>query len=162
MSFALGIVVLILGILVSIGLHEIGHMVPAKRFGVKVPEYSIGFGPTLWSVTRGETTYFVKAIPLGGYVRLAGMLPPAKAEPARDANGNLTWAEEARQDARRDLGPGEDHLAFSALPAWMQSLVRELPGCDPQIAAAKTLQPRSDTKPSLPRRRSAKRPEVAS
>ncbi len=123
MSFALGIVVLILGILVSIGLHEIGHMVPAKRFGVKVPEYSIGFGPTLWSVTRGETTYFVKAIPLGGYVRLAGMLPPAKAEPARDANGNLTWAEEARQDARRDLGPGEDHRAFSALPAWKKLVV---------------------------------------
>ena len=123
MSFALGIVVLILGILVSIGLHEIGHMVPAKRFGVKVPEYSIGFGPTLWSTTRGETTYFVKAIPLGGYVRLAGMLPPAKGEPARDANGNLTWVEEARQDARQDIGPGEEGRAFSALPAWKKLVV---------------------------------------
>jgi hypothetical protein len=58
---------------------------------------------------------------------------------------------------RRDLLDG-----FSALPAWMQSLVRELPGCDPQIAVAKTLQPRSDTKTLLPRRRSAKRPEAAS
>ena len=58
---------------------------------------------------------------------------------------------------RRDLLDG-----FSALPAWMQSLVRELPGCDPQTAAVNTLQSRSDTPPSLPRRRSVKRPEVLS
>lgn len=123
MTFAVGILVLILGILVSIGVHEIGHMVPAKIFGVKVPEYSIGFGPTLWSRTRGETTYFIKAIPLGGYVRMAGMLPPAKGEPARDENGELTWAEEARKEARSEILPGEEHRAFSALPAWKKLVV---------------------------------------
>mgnify|MGYP003375174665 CR=1 FL=1 len=65
-------------ILASIGLHEVGHMLPAKRFGVRVPKYFVGFGPTLWSTTRGETEYGLKWIPLGGYVRLLGMYPPGK------------------------------------------------------------------------------------
>ncbi len=60
----------------SVGLHEIGHMVPAKIFGVRVPKYFIGFGPTLWSTTRGETEYGFKWFPLGGFVRLMGMYPP--------------------------------------------------------------------------------------
>lgn len=123
MSFAVGILILIAGVLVSIGLHEIGHMLPAKKFGVKVPEYSIGFGPTIYKWRRGETTYFLKAIPLGGYVRMAGMFPPPKAEPARGADGRLTWAEEARAEARADIGPGEGHRAFSALPAWKKLII---------------------------------------
>ena len=77
-AYVLGIVVLIIGIGLSVALHELGHMIPAKRFGVKVPEYFIGFGPRLWSVKRGETEYGVKAIWLGGYVKLLGMVPPAK------------------------------------------------------------------------------------
>lgn len=123
MSFAVGIIILLLGVVLSIGLHEIGHMLPAKLCGVKVPEYSIGFGPTLWKTRRGETTYFVKAIPLGGYVRMAGMLPPAKGAPKRDANGYLSWAEEAREEARKDIGPGEEHRAFSALAAWKKLII---------------------------------------
>lgn len=51
-------------------------MWPAKRFGVKVTQYMVGFGPTVWSRRRGETEYGVKAIPLGGYVRMIGMFPP--------------------------------------------------------------------------------------
>ena len=65
-------------IMLSIALHEIGHLLPAKLFGVKVKQYFVGFGRTLWSTTRGETEYGVKAIPLGGYVRLLGMYPPGK------------------------------------------------------------------------------------
>ncbi len=72
----LGIVVFVVAILVSIGLHELGHMIPAKAFGGKVTQYFIGFGPTVWSTRRGETEYGVKAIPLGGYVKIVGMLPP--------------------------------------------------------------------------------------
>ena len=49
---------------------------PAKKFGVKVTQYMVGFGPTVWSRRRGETEYGIKAIPLGGYVRMIGMLPP--------------------------------------------------------------------------------------
>lgn len=109
MSFLAGVLLFILGLLISIALHEVGHMVPAKRFGVKVPEYFIGFGPTLWSTKRGETTYGIKAILLGGYVRLAGMYP-ASTHPGR---GGL--AEEARAETRADLGPGEENRAFSAL-----------------------------------------------
>ena len=51
-------------------------MIPAKKFGGKVTQYFIGFGPTVWSSQRGETEYGVKAIPLGGYVKIVGMLPP--------------------------------------------------------------------------------------
>jgi len=53
-------------------LHEFGHFITAKRAGMKVTEYFVGFGPRLWSVRRGETEYGVKAIPAGGYVRIVG------------------------------------------------------------------------------------------
>jgi len=79
MEYVLGVVIMVVGLLVSIAWHEVGHLVPAKRFGVRVSQYMVGFGPTLWSRTRGETEYGLKAIPLGGYVRLIGMFPPAEA-----------------------------------------------------------------------------------
>lgn len=75
-------------IMVSVALHEIGHMVPAKIFGVRVPKYFVGFGPTLWSTVRGETEYGIKWFPLGGFVKLLGMYPP---EPkARKHHNRLT------------------------------------------------------------------------
>jgi membrane-associated protease RseP (regulator of RpoE activity) len=81
--YALGVVAFIVGVAVSIALHEVGHMWPAKKFGVKVTQYFVGFGRTIWSVKRGETEYGIKALPLGGYVKLVGMLPP---EPGSDPN----------------------------------------------------------------------------
>ena len=63
-------VVLVFGVLVMV--HELGHLVAAKRVGITVHEFSIGFGPRLFGVTRGETMYSFRIIPLGGYVRLAG------------------------------------------------------------------------------------------
>jgi membrane-associated protease RseP (regulator of RpoE activity) len=90
--YLLGVVIFVLAILTSIGLHELGHMIPAKKFGGKVTQYFIGFGPTVWSKQVGETEYGVKAIPLGGYVKIVGMLPPGAAELAdevtTDADGN--------------------------------------------------------------------------
>lgn len=74
--YTLGVVTFVVAILVSIGLHEFGHLVPAKKFGCKVPQWFIGFGPTVWSKQIGETEYGLKAIPLGGYVKIVGMLPP--------------------------------------------------------------------------------------
>lgn len=74
--YTLGVVIFAVAIMLSIGLHEFGHLVPAKKFGAKVPQWFIGFGPTVWSRTIGETEYGVKAIPLGGYVKIVGMLPP--------------------------------------------------------------------------------------
>ena len=71
----LGIVLFIIALLFSIGLHEFGHFITAKKFGIKVEQFFIGFGPRLWSVHKGETEYGVKALPFGGYVRIAGMNP---------------------------------------------------------------------------------------
>jgi membrane-associated protease RseP (regulator of RpoE activity) len=62
-------------LLVVIPVHELGHLLVAKRFGFKATEYFVGFGPRLWSFRRGETEYGVKAIPAGGYVKITGMNP---------------------------------------------------------------------------------------
>ena len=64
--FVLGVLSLAVLIAGSIALHEVGHLLPAKWFGVKVTQYMVGFGPTLWSRHRGETEYGVKWVPLGG------------------------------------------------------------------------------------------------
>ena len=82
--YVLGVAIIVVGLVLSVGLHELGHMIPAKRFGVKVGQYMIGFGPTLWSRRFGETEYGIKAIPLGGYISMAGMFPPGKVR-ANDA-----------------------------------------------------------------------------
>ncbi|MDM7856098.1 M50 family metallopeptidase [Cellulomonas alba] len=116
MAYLVGVVVVVLVVLASIALHEIGHMVPAKRFGVRVSQYMVGFGPTLWSRTRGETEYGLKAIPLGGYVRLIGMYPPGEAvgnPPARGWLGRV--ARDARAASAEEIRPGEDHRAFYRL-----------------------------------------------
>ncbi|MCG8151755.1 PDZ domain-containing protein, partial [Pimelobacter simplex] len=84
--YLLGVVVFAVAILASIGLHELGHMIPAKAFGGKVTQYFIGFGPTVWSKQVGETEYGVKAIPLGGYVKIVGMLPPGAEQLADEAD----------------------------------------------------------------------------
>jgi membrane-associated protease RseP (regulator of RpoE activity) len=70
-----GIVLGALAILVSVSLHEAGHMGTAKAFGMKVTRYFVGFGPTLWSFRKGETEYGVKGVPLGGFVKITGMTP---------------------------------------------------------------------------------------
>ena len=94
--YLLGILIIVIGLAVSIGLHEIGHLVPAKLFGVKVTQYMIGFGKTLWSTRRGETEYGVKLIPLGGYIAMTGMYPPerpgGKARPSTRSVGRPTTA----------------------------------------------------------------------
>lgn len=66
-------IAIIVGLFAMIMLHEAGHMIMAKRAGMKVTEFFVGFGPRLWSFRSGETEYGVKAIPLGGYVRIIGM-----------------------------------------------------------------------------------------
>ncbi|MDQ1617013.1 MAG: hypothetical protein QOJ60_2952 [Actinomycetota bacterium] len=73
MTFWLGVVFFAVGILVSVCLHEAGHLLTAKRFGMKATQYFAGFGPTLWSFRRGETEYGIKAIPAGGFVKIIGM-----------------------------------------------------------------------------------------
>jgi membrane-associated protease RseP (regulator of RpoE activity) len=75
MAYASGIVLFALGILISVVLHEAGHMGTARLFGMKVTKFFVGFGPTLWSFKRGETEYGVKALPAGAFVNIVGMTP---------------------------------------------------------------------------------------
>jgi membrane-associated protease RseP (regulator of RpoE activity) len=100
MAFTLGVVVIALGILIAVCLHEAGHMLTAKAFGMKVTQYFAGFGPTLWSFRKGETEYGIKAIPLGGFVKIVGMTP---------------------QDD--DVPPGEEHRAMWRFPVWKRTIV---------------------------------------
>jgi membrane-associated protease RseP (regulator of RpoE activity) len=113
-SIVIGVLVIVVGIAVSIGLHEVGHMVPAKKFGVRVSQYMVGFGPTLWSRTKGETEYGIKAFPLGGYVRMVGMMPPAPegaATPRRTGFFSQVIAD-ARDQSVEEIRPGEEARAF--------------------------------------------------
>ncbi|GHF62747.1 membrane-associated protease RseP (regulator of RpoE activity) [Amycolatopsis bartoniae] len=73
LAYIIGVVLFALGICVSVALHEAGHMVTAKAFGMKVRRYFIGFGPKVFSFRRGETEYGLKWIPLGGFCDIAGM-----------------------------------------------------------------------------------------
>ncbi|HEX2145972.1 MAG TPA: site-2 protease family protein [Glycomyces sp.] len=75
LAYITGIVLFALAILISVSLHEAGHMLTAKAFGIKVTRFFVGFGPTLWSFRKGETEYGVKGIPLGGFVKITGMTP---------------------------------------------------------------------------------------
>ncbi|MGI9823283.1 M50 family metallopeptidase [Agromyces sp. Marseille-Q5079] len=125
LPFILGVVVIVLGLAVSIALHEIGHLVPAKLFGVKVTQYMIGFGPTLWSKRRGETEYGVKAIPLGGYISMIGMFPPAKGEQVHaDSTGFFKGlVQDARDSSQESITPGDERRAFYLLPVWKRIIV---------------------------------------
>lgn len=105
-AFALGVLVIALGLIVSIALHEWGHYYPAKKFGVYISQFMIGFGPTLFSRMRGETEVGIKAIPLGGYVAMAGMYPQ-KGE-GGGANVSTTGF--------LDKVVGEDQVADGAIP----------------------------------------------
>jgi membrane-associated protease RseP (regulator of RpoE activity) len=82
MSFLLGILIFVLALLFSIMLHEAGHFVTAKKFGMKVTQFFVGFGQTIWSTRKGETEYGVKAIPAGGFVKIVGMTDMEDVDPA--------------------------------------------------------------------------------
>ena len=119
--YILGILIVVVGLALSIGLHEVGHLVPAKLFGVRVSQYMIGFGPTLFSRRRGETEYGVKLLPLGGYISMAGMFPPKhRGEAPRDATTGFldTFVSgPAEHDEPADAAPQERGLAAMAAEA---------------------------------------------
>jgi membrane-associated protease RseP (regulator of RpoE activity) len=73
MSLLVGWIIFIAALLISITLHEAGHLITAKKFGMKATQFFAGFGPTLWSTRKGETEYGIKAIPVGGFVKIIGM-----------------------------------------------------------------------------------------
>ena len=99
MSFALGIVAFVATLMVMVLFHEFGHFITARKFGIKVEQFFVGFGPRLFSWTRGETEYGIKAVLLGGYVRIAGMNP------------------------FQEVRPSEIPRTFGAKPAWQRAVV---------------------------------------
>lgn len=107
-------------IMASIALHEVGHLIPAKIFGVRVPKYFVGFGKTLWSRRFGETEYGVKTVPLGGFVQLLGMYPPARP-------GTKSWigrvADDARSGEYEQITPSDNGRLFHQKPVWQRIIV---------------------------------------
>jgi len=131
--FVVGIVVMIVGLAVSIALHELGHLWPAKKFGVRVGQYMIGFGPTLWSRRIGETEYGFKLLPLGGFISMAGMYPPSPREVAAAQAGHAqgragggffaTMVQDARAANDETLQGGDDDRVFYKLPVYKRVIV---------------------------------------
>ncbi|MET8829195.1 site-2 protease family protein [Streptomyces sp. NPDC004610] len=121
----LGIVVFAVGLLISIAWHELGHLSTAKFFGIRVPQYMVGFGPTIWSRRRGETEYGIKAIPLGGYIRMIGMFPPGP-DGRIEARSTSPWRgmiEDARSAAFEELKPGDETRLFYTRKPWKRVIV---------------------------------------
>ncbi|MDO0936990.1 site-2 protease family protein [Streptomyces sp. DG2A-72] len=123
--FILGIVVFAFGLLVSIAWHELGHLSTAKLFGIRVPQYMVGFGPTIFSRKKGETEYGIKAIPFGGYIRMIGMFPPGP-DGRLEARSTSPWRgmiEDARSAAFEELRPGDETRLFYTRKPWKRVIV---------------------------------------
>ncbi|SDG44140.1 M50 family metallopeptidase [Streptomyces griseoaurantiacus] len=121
----LGIVVFAVGLLVSIAWHELGHLSTAKMFGIRVPQYMVGFGPTVWSRKKGETEYGIKAVPLGGYIRMIGMFPPGP-DGRVEARSTSPWRgmiEDAREQSFEELQPGDEKRLFYTRAPWKRVIV---------------------------------------
>jgi membrane-associated protease RseP (regulator of RpoE activity) len=99
-AFALSILLFVVALFAIVMIHEGGHYLAARAFNFRVLEYFVGFGPRLWSVRRGEIEYGVKAIPAGGYVKIAGMNP-----------------------FENDVPAGDEHRAYAAKPTWQRIIV---------------------------------------
>ena len=118
--YLLGVLFVAFGISVSIALHEAGHLMAAKKFGVKITQYMVGFGPTVWSRQRGETEYGLKAIPLGGYIRMIGMFPPKPGADPSMLRGSSTGRfsqlmDQARDESMEQVKPGDENRVFYKL-----------------------------------------------
>ncbi|MEU8205567.1 site-2 protease family protein [Streptosporangium sp. NPDC049046] len=126
--YVAGIILFLLGLMISIALHELGHLVPAKLFGVKVTQYMVGFGSTAWSRHKGETEYGIKWIPFGGYIRMIGMLPPRPGEDPTKVRSTATGPfqgliESTRQAALEEVRPGEENRVFYRKKWWQKVVI---------------------------------------
>jgi membrane-associated protease RseP (regulator of RpoE activity) len=119
----LGIVAFAVGLLVSIGFHEFGHFFWARKFGMRVPQFFVGFGPTVFSRRRGETEFGIKAVPLGGYIRIVGMIPPAEEGETKRATRMRSFIAEVRGQALNDVLPTDGDRVFYKKPWWQRVIV---------------------------------------
>jgi membrane-associated protease RseP (regulator of RpoE activity) len=113
MTSLLGIALFVLALMLAIFLHEGGHFTTAKLFGMKVERFFLGFGPTIWSFRRGETEYGIKALPLGGFCKIAGMSP-------YENDGSFLEADRSANDGAT---PAPPERQFRNKPAWQRSIV---------------------------------------
>ena len=123
-----GVLVFVVGLALSVGLHEAGHLIPGKLYNVKITQYFVGFGRTIWSRRRGETEYGVKAIPLGGYVKLVGMIPPGAGEDETKVRSRNTGmfaqlVDDARSAEYEHVGPHDHDRLFYKLPWWKRVII---------------------------------------
>ncbi|WP_062206045.1 RIP metalloprotease [Streptomyces sp. NBRC 109706] len=125
LMFILGILIFVFGLLFSIAWHEFGHFSTARMFGVRVPQFMVGFGPTIFSRRRGETEFGVKAVPLGGYIRMIGMFPPGPdgAIRQRSTSPFRGMIEDARAAAFEELQPGDEKRLFYTRKPWKRVIV---------------------------------------
>ncbi|WP_245631582.1 M50 family metallopeptidase [Curtobacterium ammoniigenes] len=125
--FVLGIVVFIVGLLISIGLHELGHLFFAKLFRVRVTQYSLGFGKALWSFERGGTEYGIRPILLGGYISMVGMVKPRPNGTTTVTNTGMysAFVQDARDASAEQIADagGDDSRAFYRLTPWKRIIV---------------------------------------
>ncbi|GGF38628.1 putative zinc metalloprotease [Marmoricola endophyticus] len=136
-AYVLGVLLFAVGVAVSIALHEFGHLIPGKLFNVRVSEYFVGFGRTIWSKRIGETEYGLKAIPLGGYCKLIGMLPPDERRGTEDeqdaqegervrsrSTGMFSQLMDDARSAEYELvQPGDEDRMFYRLPWWKRVII---------------------------------------
>lgn len=122
----LGIFIAVLAIAASIVLHEFGHYIPARAFKVKVTQFMLGFGPTLFSRQRGDTEFGVKALPLGGFIRIVGMTPRPPDLSEEERAREPFWSRlinDTRAASWRDSTPGDEAHAFYRLSPWKKIIV---------------------------------------
>jgi len=128
MMTVVGVVLFFLGILLSVAWHELGHFTTAKWFGIKVPEFMVGFGRTIWSRKVGETEFGLKAIPLGGYIRMIGMIPPAPGSGSELGRTRRTGPfqglmDDARRQSAMDVAPEDADRQFYLRAPWKRVIV---------------------------------------
>jgi membrane-associated protease RseP (regulator of RpoE activity) len=120
LAFLSGVVFLVIVLAISIGLHELGHLIPAKLFGVRVKQYAIGFGPSLFRRRIGETDYSLKAIPLGGFISMIGMFPPER----KERRGWLAgFVRDAREQHLGEITEADEGREFYRLSTWRKLVV---------------------------------------
>jgi membrane-associated protease RseP (regulator of RpoE activity) len=99
MIFLVGVLIFVVALLGSVMLHEAGHFLTAKAFGMKATQFFVGFGRTIWSKQRGETEYGIKSLPVGGFVKITGMT------------------------TMDDIDPAEEPRSFRSKPGWQRAIV---------------------------------------
>lgn len=125
LMWVVGVLIFVVGLLFSIAWHELGHLSTAKLFGIRVPQYMVGFGKTIWSTKRGETEYGLKAIPFGGYIRMIGMFPPGADGriTKRSSSPWRTMIEDARAASYEEIRPGDEDRMFYTRKPWKRVIV---------------------------------------